>query len=594
MVPTYHTAKVHGSADPGHWGGTYVSGPFLILLEVEDAGENKAPEIAAELLSKLQKRISVPDSLKSDPSALIAEVRNEKTLVSCIICTIGQDSIRFAGFGQAEVLLIRHGKTGSILEGSQITQGKINTGDVFLLSSRTFITHTDKPKRQELLRLGTIHESAALISAFLADKPESFGATALFLSFPDIGIEEPESGMPLQTKVNTLLNEEEPDSTENPDDNRIILVDPRRKKLLFLAVLLTVLLVSSQFITIGGGVKNVNHEKYTQTLDLVSHQYDEAISLIDLDPVRARSLLSDSKLALAPYLKDFPNDSIENKKIKEWLGKISEQEVAAYKIYKLTAVPLFFDISLIKANGEGTKIAAYKEMKVILDQKNQVLYKLATDTKQSAIIAGPDIVKAGSAVTIHGKNAYVLTSSGIVAINVTDKTRTTVVLGDTDWGIISDMAAFGGNLYLLDKTKNTIWKYIATENGFSSRYTYLNSDVKPDLSGATAFAIDGSIWVLNSPSKVVRFTHGVNDPFIVKGFSDTMSDLAGLSTDDTATHIYFLDRGASRIIVFEKDGTYDSQYQWDDLKNATDLIASEDEKKIFVLLSNKIYAIDIK
>jgi hypothetical protein len=46
--------------------------------------------------------------------------------------------------------------------------------------------------------------------------------------------------------------------------------------------------------------------------------------------------------------------------------------------------------------------------------------------------------------------------------------------------------------------------------------------------------------------------------------------------------------------VIDKSGVYQSQYQWDELKNAQDLIASDDEKKIFVLVGGKIYAIEMK
>ena len=47
-------------------------------------------------------------------------------------------------------------------------------------------------------------------------------------------------------------------------------------------------------------------------------------------------------------------------------------------------------------------------------------------------------------------------------------------------------------------------------------------------------------------------------------------------------------------MVFDKDGLYQSQYQWDELKNAKDFMVTEKEGKIYVLVGHKIHAIEIK
>ena len=58
--------------------------------------------------------------------------------------------------------------------------------------------------------------------------------------------------------------------------------------------------------------------------------------------------------------------------------------------------------------------------------------------------------------------------------------------------------------------------------------------------------------------------------------------------------MYVLDRDLGRILVFDKDGVYQSQYQWEGMKDISDFVVSEEEKKIFLLSKNNIYALELK
>lgn len=337
----------------------------------------------------------------------------------------------------------------------------------------------------------------------------------------------------------------------------------------------------------------MQEKKLGEVLSLVSHQYEEAVSLIELNPARARSLLSDSKLTLSPLLASFGKNSNEYKEITEWLAKIAKEEVTAYKIYKLTSVPVFFDIQLVKSGGEGELLTAYKKKKVILDTKNQVVYTLSTDSKEAVLLAGSEVVKDAHGITIHGNTVYIINNDGIVGIDIPTKAVKVAIPKDEKWGEIGAISAFGGNVYLLDKTKNTIWKYIATDFGFSSRTIYLNPDVRINLGDSKRLIIDGSVWVVFD-RELFKFTRGLGEEFGFKDFADTITSIATVSTSDEDKNLYLLDPGLSRIIVFDKDGAYQAQYQWEELAHAKDMVASEAEKKIFVLVGSKIYAIDLK
>jgi len=335
-------------------------------------------------------------------------------------------------------------------------------------------------------------------------------------------------------------------------------------------------------------VKEINN-----SLETVKGQYDEALALIELNPVRSRELLSSAKMAVGNLLKTTGKKTREYKLLSDWFNKISSSEVDAYKIYKLTAVPLFFDITLIKPGGIGNDIAYYQEKKVILDKKNKTVYFLDTKTKEAKILAGIDTVKNAVAVSVHGSYVYVFNDEGIYRIDIVSKESKKVIERDKNWTDISDMEAYAGNLYLLDRGSNSVWKYIAAEEGFSDRISYVNKGVSADLRSMAQISIDGSVWAAGS-SGIIKFTSGNRDIFSFADFSETVTGIDAISTSDENNYLYLLDKTLERIIIFDKEGVYNSQYQWPDLKNADGLAASEKEGKIYILIKDKIHAIDLK
>lgn len=596
------TTKITAASSVYHWSGCSSGNGFFFLLETTGTPEAPAPVLGNKLLEKLLDNSRLKEAWNLNfLKKLLSEVNNSDAVRSCLIGLLKEDIFYLGSAGLGEVLIRRGERTGLILSGAQTFSGKIIAGDVFLFSTGTFITQIEKTQREELLTIDNQDEVEALASSVLFKNQNSGGSGALLIQFS--GAPQQEESSPVSS---TLLKENFWQRTVENTRHKIssllkinpggpVEEEPASKKiLLVISAVLIVLLVLSVFLNLNGKIARSKNQHAQQIFDLVSHQYDEAASLIDLNPGRARTLLSDSKLSLSPLLKEFPKDSPEFKTVTDWLNKIEVREVAAYHIFRLTSAPLFFDMTLIKPGGMADKIAAYDQTAVILDTVNSTLYTLSLDTKKSSIIAGQETVKNAKSVAVHGTSAYVLNTDGIIRIDLNSKSSSAVIPPDDKWGEISAMDGFGGNLYLLDTKNNTVWKYITTETGFLSRESYLNADVRADFSKGKTLAIDGSVWVLAAPDTVMEFKGGLGQTFSFKDFPENFHNIGSLSTSDADKYLYILDTDGKRIVLFDKDGNYQAQYQWDSLKDASDLYASEDQKKIFVLIGSKIYAIDIQ
>ena len=65
-------------------------------------------------------------------------------------------------------------------------------------------------------------------------------------------------------------------------------------------------------------------------------------------------------------------------------------------------------------------------------------------------------------------------------------------------------------------------------------------------------------------------------------------------THDEAKMVYILDSEHKRVVVYDKDGLYISQYIWDKTFVVTGLVVPESLGKLLLLADGKIYSIDLK
>ncbi|KKS95648.1 MAG: hypothetical protein UV73_C0015G0023 [Candidatus Gottesmanbacteria bacterium GW2011_GWA2_43_14] len=594
------SAKITAPSDNERWGGCLAEDGLFVLLEVATDGKVLASHIGKAALDQLilafqtsQKdhRLEIRD--------LLDEFQGNPYIKVLIVGFLENNRLSVGCHGEGVAVLVREGKSGRILTAQGISRGVVKSGDRIIFHSESFIRNWQGNLQDKIYSLKNLTEFEEVLSPELSGN-QSFAGSAVLIAevkHQDAANSPVEGVISLKQeagKFRFLTYWQHRIRNFNIARLQDFLPANRKRRSAFLVITVLVLLLLGNIAFGVARMKQASRSKEVrEALASVEQQYTEAQGILDLNPVRARELLSSSKLTLGSLLKNSKRNSPDQKLVNDWLNKVSASEVAAYRIFKLTQVPVFFDTTLIKAGGEADNLSAYQEKKAILDKSNKTLYFLSTETKEAAVVAGADNLKTVSSLAIHGSNAYFLNEEGIFSVDLGSKKVSKVIEKSDRWGEIVDMEAFGGNLYLLDVKNNSIWKYIAAESGFSSIISYINSGVQADLSQAKELAIDGSIWVANA-ADIFKFTAGAQELFAFKGISDSISTIDGIATSDEDENLYILDKTLSRILVFDKDGLYQSQYQWEELKNAEDIIASEAEGMIFVLLGSKIHAIEIQ
>ena len=310
--------------------------------------------------------------------------------------------------------------------------------------------------------------------------------------------------------------------------------------------------------------------------------------------MKGRERLSYAKDQLSPLVAGISPASTEGKAVLRLYKNIVAQLTIASQVYRVEP-ELYYDLSLLKSGASIGAIGPDSDVVGLLDTAGPTIVVLTFSSKNAQVTAGGEGFRGARLITIHGGTAYVLVEDGIHRTTVSEKkTTSTIIRKDPEWGTIGSLEYYGGNLYLLDTGKSRIWKYVATEKGFSETREYLNPDTLPDLSLATGMVIDGGVWVGTKDGRILRFLQGKEQTFAPRGVEPVLGKMLVVTTTEENKNLYVLDADNKRVVVLDKDGIYLSQYVWTGPLAPTQLMASERMKKIVLLGGGKLYSIELK
>ncbi|MCW1929790.1 MAG: hypothetical protein KIH62_000570, partial [Candidatus Kerfeldbacteria bacterium] len=158
---------------------------------------------------------------------------------------------------------------------------------------------------------------------------------------------------------------------------------------------------------------------------------------------------------------------------------------------------------------------------------------------------------------------------------------------------LTDARIFANRLYTLDTQHGQIYRHTKNaELSFATGTEWITDNT--DVRSAASFAIDGSIYVLNTNGEILKFNAGEKENWSVVQIDPALASGVKIVTDENTTHIYILDSANSRIVVFGKDGSLVNQYQSTTFAQAKDLLVDEVKKIMYVLSENSVYTVNIE
>lgn len=563
-----------------------------------------------ELLSRLHEEYfgnleGTPFSvLKNAVAKVIKEFSETWGDVEIVTAAIVDDVVYSAACGGGKVCIYRRGGIATILESGKeevaVASGYPKEGDYLILGTKSFFGCLSPGVLKASLEGPSISASAESLAPIVSSSPDSGNMGVVIVGFSQETVIEkvaeavspPSFQKPanisfrgITKKITTLFTKFLPERkifvrTKNLDDQAGV----GKKTTFYVGISLLILL----FVSIGFGIKQNLTKKYKETyqeeLSQAINNLDEAETAILTDPKKARELFLDSKSKVDNLL----SKKIEDKEISSLNERLNEKESEILGIYK-EEPSLYLDLSLLSSGFGGDKIIFSGGNIFVFDKNGKKVVKIIMDTKKTQIVAGPEQLDGSGDIFAYQDSVYGVFSDGIYSLGTAKKK----VVEKTWEGEILTYA-YTGNIYILDKTANIIWRYQGSGDGFGTKQNWIAPKITPDFKNAKQIAIDGTIWILTDTFNIARFSQGSPQAFKAQGVYPNIQNITAIHTNEENTYIYLLDKEGGRVIVLEKNGSYKAQYQSDKFKEGKELIVSEKTQKAIILTKEKLIQINLK
>jgi len=555
-----------------------------------------------ELLSRLHEEyfgnLETPAyvAIKSAVSKVADEFLKTWGDVEIAVVVVLSDVVYSAAVGGSKVVIYRNGSIATILESNAFevitASGYPKEGDNIILGSKLFFENIPTGTLKASLEGPNLAASIESLAPQVSANENSGNIGAVVIGFDKkIILEMVKETIPIKQKAEVFKRNTSNFFSKFFPERKIFVkekmlddqVGKGRKTTFYVGIVLLILL----FVSIGFGIKQNLAKKYKSTyladLTQAISSLDEAETLFSDDPKRARELFLDSKSKVENLIAK----KIEDKELISLETRLKEKEAEIMGIIN-TAPSLYLDLSLLSSGFGGDKVIFSGGNIFVFDKNGKKVVKIAIDTKKTQVVVGPEQLDGALDIFAYQDSVYGVFSDGLFLLGTTKKK---VVEKTWDGEVFT--YAYTGNIYLLDKTANAIWRYAGSGGSFGAKQNWLATGTTPNFENVKQIVIDGTIWVLTSTSNISRFSQGNPVVFKILGVSPNLTNIQAIHTNEDNKYVYLLDKEGGRIVVLEKDGNYKAQYQSDQFKEGIGLIVSEKTSKAIILTKEKLIQIDL-
>lgn len=579
-------------------------GELVAVLSAAGLGEGvEAVAAGREILSRLHEEYfgnleTGPYDRLKEAVSKIGEEFSSQGKITIIALVSWENVVYLAVLGDGKAMILRDGNLSRLAEGKEgetvTVSGFAKEGDLFLLATNKLFELAGEGVIRAALEAGTPEEAMDSLAPLIHQSPQQslVGAAVVKVSsvqaasvFEPEEVEEKKEVSPAFSVLNSL------GKFVQKLPRRPIYIrgeEGGRKTALSVGVILLLLLLIS--IVFGLRQRRILsiRQTYEGRLFEAEQKFNEAQNLKDLNPVRARQLISEARL----IAEELSQEGVKDKRFEELQKNLGEVLGSVLGEYSVEG-QLFLDLSLVRDGLFGDSMISSQKEILVFDKAGKRLVSFTFDSKDTKVLAGEEVVGEANLAAFYSGRAFLLDSEKIVEIDK-EGLKKTVVSGEDEWGEIIFFEAYAGNLYLFDRGKGEIWRYPGVESGFGGRQRWFGKGVTSDFADAVSAAIDGSIWILYSSGKIAKYMLGAPDAFGAAGLSQEFSKPIVIFTNDQLENLYVLDAGNNRVVVLDKSGEYKAAYIWNKIGQARDFVVSEEEGKILLLLGDKIYEIKLQ
>lgn len=591
MIQAIHTLTAKGQLSEKLFIDYIAEDNIFAVVSIEfDKNENNGAKFSQELRDMF---VSSPALTLSDLESRLGDVIKKNNLPAHFSLIFGfkkLDGIYLKVYGNGLVFLSRGKDCVRIVNNGQSASGKIHEKDILIF------TNTDIEDTNKYVHKSSI-EIAEMMSTLFQD-PAYIGKIALICDFgKEINYHEKEEMIGSITSSNTFPNQIET-QTQKPLSKVFNSIQQlyqksitatggttKGKKITFIIVCaLSVIFLWSVVLGYQRRGEANMQKKINMTKDLITQKLDQVNEVAYLNMPRALVLINEARAEIGKLQKE-----IGNRKELEALKTMINQKENSIVKKEDKKYDEFFDLSVDNKQAKGDAIALDGDNVGILDRTQGAVYILSL-TKKSLVKRTDPAIKGANMISIYQNEAIIVTNgNGIIKISEDGKAKK-IIDRDEEWGMIAGIAIYNGNIYLLDKGKDGVYKYLVAENGYSGKSSYFKSGQAIKLSDSNSIAIDSSIYISLSTG-VVKYTSGIQDTFKTV-FPDNSVKLSKVVTTKDLEKVYAWSKEKGSVYILSKEGAYEREIYVSILQQANDFIVYNNTA--YILKDQKIYSVDLR
>jgi len=357
------------------------------------------------------------------------------------------------------------------------------------------------------------------------------------------------------------------------------------KPALSIAILLVLIFVSSIFWIRHREAIKIEQAAYTIQINSAKDLINNAqASLIYKDETQSLTLAKQAD-EIIKYLPQATKDQKAN------FAELSEQVSGIMN--KLRHVDKIIPQALATISNGDKPIMLDQVQKsgdhLFVNARDNALFEINTknhEINEPVLSAGGDLYQSAS---YEGKLFYLTNQNKLQSYNAANRAFTDFSI---DWGNAPNLTAteiYNDALYALDTASQKIYRWKSAETDFGVRSEWLKDKADADLSQATDFCIDGNMYVITTDGNVYKFFTGKKQAFSLAPVEPALHQAKKIYTTAELPQLFILEESGKRLVVYNKDGSFVSQYLFETLDNPiADFII--EGRTIYFVSGDKVYA----
>lgn len=508
------------------------------------------------------------------------------------IVLLRQEHIFLASYGTISVLLSRAGKTGTVLAGVdrswRAMRGKMRVGDKWLLGTAALVGEKSDALVEEVFDASTAEGVGEDLVVQVQASDESAGVAGYVIFAHDVEKSVDKFGE--KSASTPPAHVEQQVAHETAKHQPAIYVkskDGKRKTALSVGLILLILLGTSVFFGWKRRVAAQDAEHFDEVMALVETQKTKAGELGSVHLAGTKEAIAEAETVLREAEEYFADNESYLPKITAALADLEEYSKTVTGEQEAGNVPLWFDLTIMRESFVGSVMFLQDESIFVLDAGNGLVGEVVRNTKEGTLVGGGELLRGATGMASDDQRVVVISSAGLVDVDVQAKTTALLVERDQAWGNQPLIGAFGGNIYLHVAGEQMIYRY---SDGSDDGVAWFGPGVE-STGNVVDMAIDGDVWLLGSDGVVSRYQRGAVQPYEQQVLDDVIGEARAMYVDPETERVYVLDVGKSRVVVYDYQGTYLFQQAWSGFVGVSDIAVIG--QTLYALSGTDIYTMNL-